>query len=37
MIKWNHLMAESRFTRQDASRSAMWCIGQAAQRSLAKE
>jgi len=30
-------MAESRFTRQDASRSAMWCIGQAAQRSLASE
>ena len=27
-----HLMAENRFTRLGASRSAMWCIAQAAQR-----
>ena len=31
-VRLNHLMAENRFTRLGASRSAMWCIGQAAQR-----
>ena len=31
-VRLNHLMAENRFTRLGAVRSAMWCIGQAAQR-----
>ena len=26
-VRLNHLMAENRFTRLGASRSAMWCIG----------